>query len=193
MCSSDLRSPDRRSDGLGYVETDPVNPPNPYGLSKLRGEELAREAYAAAALDERLWITRTAWLYGPPGNDFPTKILAAADRLPAGEPLNVVSDEVGSPTYTIDLAHAVLDLVDRAPGGIYHLAAPDAASRFDVAAAVMAQCRPEVELVPISRTEFVRPSVPPAWGVLDSARAARFDVALRPWRDALRDYLTEVC
>ena len=51
-----------------------------------------------------LWIVRTAWLYGPPGNDFPDKITQAADRLPEGEPLPVVADELGSPTYTLDLA-----------------------------------------------------------------------------------------
>ncbi len=182
-----------RTDGRGYTEDDTTNPPNPYGASKLRGEELAREAYRGAGLADRLWIVRTAWLYGPPGNDFPTKILAATDRLPPGEPLKVVTDEVGSPTYTVDLAAAILDLVASAPGGTYHLAAPGAASRFDVAAEVMTRCRPAIRLAPISRREFVRASSPPAWGVLDSSRAASFGVRLRPWQEALRDYLSGLC
>ncbi len=182
-----------RSDSGSYTEDDTTNPPNPYGASKLRGEELAREAYRGAGLTDQLWIVRTAWLYGPPGNDFPTKILAAADRLSPGEPLKVVTDEVGSPTYTVDLAAAILDLVASAPGGTYHLAAPGAASRFDVAAEVMTRCRPAVRLAPISRREFVRASSPPAWGVLDSSRAASFGVRLRPWQEALRDYLSGLC
>ena len=182
-----------RTDERGYVEDDETNPPNPYGASKLRGEELAREAFAAAGLQERLWIVRTAWLYGPPGNDFPTKILAAADRLPAGETLKVVSDEVGSPTYTVDLAPAILDLVERAPGGTYHLAASGAASRLDVAAAVVAMCRRHVELAPITRHEFRRASVPPAWAVLDCSRGAQFGVRLRPWQEGLQDYLSDLC
>ncbi|MDP8904240.1 MAG: dTDP-4-dehydrorhamnose reductase [Chloroflexota bacterium] len=182
-----------RTDGRGYVEDDRTSPHNPYGASKLLGEQLARAAYQEAGADDRLWIVRTAWLYGPPGNDFPSKILAAADALPPGQPLKVVTNEIGSPTYTIDLAQAILELVERAPGATYHLAAPDAASRFDVAAEVMARCRPEVELVPISGLDFVRASTPPAWGVLDSWRASSLGVAIRPWREALADYLSAIC
>jgi dTDP-4-dehydrorhamnose reductase len=182
-----------RSDGRGYVETDPTGPPNPYGASKLAGEREARAAFASAGRESDLWIVRTAWLYGPPGNDFPTKILAAADRLPPDEPLKVVSDEIGSPTYTLDLAAAILELVDRAPAGTYHLAPEGAASRFDVAGEVMGHCRPGAELVPISRREFARPSTPPAWGVLDSSRAAAVGVTLRPWRDGLAHYVAELC
>jgi dTDP-4-dehydrorhamnose reductase len=182
-----------RTDASGYSEDDATIPPNAYGASKLRGEELARQAYEGAGLADRLWVVRTAWLYGPPGNDFPTKILAAADRLPPGERLKVVTDEIGSPTYTADLAAAILDLVGKAPGGIYHLAAPGAASRFDVAAEVVARCRPSVQLAPISRHDFVRASTPPAWGVLDSGRAASHGVTVRPWREALADYLSELC
>ena len=107
-----------RDDGQGYAETDATGPRNPYGASKLAGEEAARAAFADFP---GLWIARTAWLYGPPGNDFPDKITAASDRLPEGEPLPVVADEFGSPTYTLDLARAILDLVSLTDGGLYHL------------------------------------------------------------------------
>jgi dTDP-4-dehydrorhamnose reductase len=179
-----------RTDGHGYTEDDAPRPINPYGQSKLAGEMAALAAYRAASFEEGLWIVRTAWLYGRPGNDFPMKILAAADRLGPGEPLKVVADEVGSPTYTVDLADAILELVTRAPAGLYHLAGAGAASRFEVAAAVLAARGRNVPLLPISRADFVRASVPPAWAVLDCARAASLGVALRPWPDAVNEYLT---
>ena len=85
---------------------------------------------------------RTAWLYGPPGNDFPDKITAASDRLPEGEPLPVVADEFGSPTYTLDLARAILDLVELTDGGSYHLVNTGGASRREWAERVLAVRRP---------------------------------------------------
>jgi dTDP-4-dehydrorhamnose reductase len=181
----------RRTDGAAYSEEDPVSPANPYGASKLSGELAARAAFAAAASGP--WVVRTAWLYGPPGNDFPTKILAAADRLPAGEPLRVVADEIGSPTYAPDLAAALLDLVAASSGGTFHLAGADVASRHDFAAAVVEYCRPTLSTVPISRREFVRASSPPAWAVLDCSSAAELGVQLSPWRAALADYLAGIC
>jgi dTDP-4-dehydrorhamnose reductase len=183
-----------RTDGQGYAEDDTVRPPNPYGASKLAGEQEARKAYSVGGTAATLWIVRTAWIFGPPGNDFPTKILAAAGRSGAAEPLRVVSDEMGSPTYTMDLAPAVLDLLCAArAGGTFHLAGEGAASRFDVAATVLQRCLPDARLAPISRHEFDRPSAPPAWAVLDCSRAAAFGVRLRAWDAALADYLAGVC
>ncbi len=175
-----------RGDGQGYAETDATAPRNPYGASKLAGEEAARAAFADGP---GLWIARTAWLYGPPGNDFPDKITAAADRLPEGEPLPVVADEFGSPTYTLDLARAILDLVSLTEGGIYHLVNTGGASRRDWAERVLAVRRPGRATRPISASDFVRASDPPPWGVLDTSRATAAGVRLRPWETALEDYL----
>jgi dTDP-4-dehydrorhamnose reductase len=175
-----------RSDGQGYVETDAVGPRNPYGASKLAGEVAATAAFGSAP---GLWIVRTAWLYGPPGNDFPDKITAAADRLPDGEPLPVVADEWGSPTYTRDLALAILELVALTEGGLFHLVNPGVASRRDWAGRVLAARRPGRSTRPISATEFSRASAPPPWGVLDAARAQAAGLRLRSWQDALDDYL----
>ena len=182
-----------RTDGQGYAEGDPVAPANPYGESKLAGEHAAGAAYADAGARDELWIVRTAWLFGPPGADFPSKILSASDRLPTGQALSVVTDEIGSPTYTPDLARAILALVDRAPADVYHLAAPDHASRFDVARHVLHRCRPGRSLRAITRHEFSRPSNPPPWGVLDTSRAAGHGVRLRPWQTALDEYLSQLC
>jgi len=175
-----------RDDGRGYVEDDDTDPRNPYGRSKLTGEIAAQQAFDGHA---GLWIVRTAWLYGPPGDDFPDKIAAAADRLPAGEPLPVVADEIGSPTLTADLAAAVLALLERTDGGLFHLVNTGSASRFDWARRVLAARRPDRTLRAISASEFQRASEPPAWGVLDTSRAAAAGVEMRPWQEALADYL----
>jgi dTDP-4-dehydrorhamnose reductase len=182
-----------RSDGHAYVETDEVHPINAYGQSKLAGEELAREAFAAHGVPDLLWIVRTAWLFGPPGNDFPTKIVAAADRIAPGAALRVVDDEVGSPTYTPDLAAALIELLTRAPAGTYHVTASGHASRFEVAREVLARCRSGTPIEPISQRDFRRASSPPPWGVLDCSLAAAHGVALRDWHEALADYLPAGC
>lgn len=174
-----------RDDARGYSEDDEPNPRNAYGRSKLAGEMAALEAYGGG---DGLWIVRTAWLYGPPGNDFPDKITAAADRLEP-EPLGVVQDEIGSPTYSIDLARAIYALVDRTDGGTFHLANAGVASRYDWAREVLAVRRPGRELRGMARADFVRPSDPPPWGVLDCTRAASNGVTLRSWQVALADYL----
>jgi dTDP-4-dehydrorhamnose reductase len=176
-----------RVDGRGYVESDPVAPRNAYGRSKLAGEEAARNAFASR---DGLWIVRTAWLFGPPGNDFPARIVSAADRLPPGEALPVVADETGSPTYSRDLARAILDLVTATPGGLFHLANDGIATRLGVARATLERLRPGRHVRPIARRDFARASDPPPWGVLDCRLAARSaDIRLRPWHDALEEYL----
>ena len=185
VSTNEVFSGDRR-DGRGYLETDETGPRNPYGASKLAGEEAAREAFADGP---GLWIARTAWLYGPPGNDFPDKITAAADRLPEGEPLPVVADEFGSPTYTLDLARAILALVSLTEGGIYHLVNSGGASRREWADRVLSVRRPGRTTRPIAASEFTRASNPPPWGVLDTSRAESVGVPIRSWQAALADYL----
>jgi dTDP-4-dehydrorhamnose reductase len=175
-----------RDDGHGYVETDEPAPGNAYGASKLAGEENARQAFGSWS---GLWVVRTAWLYGPPGNDFPEKIVAAADRLPADEPLPVVSDEVGSPTFAGDVASGILALVTGTDGGRYHLVNAGMASRREWADRVLAVRRPGRLTRAISGAEFDRPSLPPRWGVLATTKAAGVGVELRPWQAALDDYL----
>jgi dTDP-4-dehydrorhamnose reductase len=176
----------KRTDGRGYREDDPIGPRNPYGSSKLAGERLVQAAFTGRP---GLWVVRTSWLFGPPGNDFPTKIIAAADRLPAGEALPGVADEHGRPTYTPDLASAVLDLVERSPGGVFHLANEGVTSRMGWAEHVLGRCRPGRSVRPVGREAFTRDSDPPPWGVLDTTRAAGLGVRLRAWPDAVDAYL----
>jgi dTDP-4-dehydrorhamnose reductase len=177
----------RRTDGVGYSPDDPTAPVNAYGASKLAGEVAARAAYAGVgggADGAALGIARTAWLYGPPGNDFPAKILSAAERATAaGEALRLVADEVGSPSYTHDVADAIVELVGSAAvEGTHHLVNGGRASRADWARELLRQAHVDVA------TEDVPASTPPAWAVLEPTPLPGGE-PLRPWQAALADYL----
>jgi dTDP-4-dehydrorhamnose reductase len=177
----------RRSDGRGYGPEDPTNPINPYGASKLAGEIAATAAYRRAAA--RLGVVRTAWLYGPPGNDFPTKILAAAERArTAGEALKVVADEVGSPTFSRDVAEAIIDLLGSGDvGGVHHVVNGGFASRADWARELFRQVRLEVPIEEVPASTWPRASTPPAWAVLAPTPLPGGE-PLRSWQAALADY-----
>lgn len=185
----------RRTDGRGYGPADPTNPINPYGASKLLGEEQARVAFADGAPDRsapraQLGIVRTAWLYGPPGNDFPAKLLAAADRsIAAGEPLRAVADEFGSPTYAPDLAEAIVELVGSGDvAGTHHVVNTGIASRADWARELVRAAGLAVKVEDVPASAWPRPSTAPRWAVLDPTPLPGGE-PLRPWQAALADYL----
>jgi dTDP-4-dehydrorhamnose reductase len=180
----------RRTDGRGYEPTDATAPPNAYGASKLAAERSAVDAYEGASANGALGIVRTAWLFGPPGNDFPAKLLAAAERaVAAGEPLRVVADEVGSPTYAADLAEAIVALIGAAAvNGIHHVVNGGTASRADWARELLRQVRMDVPTVDVPASTWARVSTPPAWGVLAPTPLPGGE-PLRSWREALADYL----
>ena len=144
---------------------------------------------ARPAAAPQLAIVRTAWLYGSPGNDFPVRILAAADRArAAGEPLRVVGDEIGSPTFAPDLAEGILDLLASGTfAGIHHIVNAGAVSRADWGRHILAALEVEVPIVETSLAAWTRPSTPPAWSVL-AATALPSGEPLRPWQAAFADY-----
>jgi dTDP-4-dehydrorhamnose reductase len=178
----------RRLDTCGYEPSDPPTPGNPYGASKLAGERQAQ-----AAFDRRpgasLGIVRTAWLFGAPGRDFPSRILDAADRAAtAGEALRVVGDEWGTPTYDADLAEAVVRLLAAdAIVGIHHLVNGHVASRADWARDAVRRAGLDIEVVDVPMADWARPSTPPRWGVL-APTALPSGEPLRGWTDAMADY-----
>ena len=181
----------RRTDGRPYDEDDPAAPANPYGASKRAGEEAVLAAYGRVTTGPRAWVVRTAWLYGPPGADFPAKILAAAEQAAAnGTTLRLVADEMGSPTRAADLAVGIVDLVRAEPAtGIYHLVNAGRASRAQWAAAVLDGVGLRVVIERVSASTWGRASAPPLWGVLDTGHAAELGIILRDWRSALFDEL----
>ena len=178
----------RRTDGRGYLADDGPAPANSYGASKLEGERLATLAYQRAGRGT-LGIARTAWLFGAPGRDFPSRILEVAERAAsAGQPLRAVADEWGSPTYVPDLADAIVDLLAAdAIAGIHHVINGGVASRAEWARDIVARARLAVEIVEVPLRTWQRPSTPPAWGVL-APTALPSGEPLRSWLDAMADY-----
>jgi dTDP-4-dehydrorhamnose reductase len=179
-----------RTDGEGYRPTDRTNPINAYGVSKLRGEQLAAAAIGRAG--RGVAIVRTTWLHGPPGNDFPEKIARAALRArAAGEPLKVVADEIGSPTWTPDLADAIVELiwedglipVEGDGPAIHHLVNRGRASRAEWAREVLRATRIEVDIEDVPSATWKRASTPPRWAVLEPTPLPSGE-PMRDWRDA---------
>ena len=181
-----------RTDGHPYLPTDPPAPGNPYGASKAEGERLAALAFSerpGAGSAAGFGIARTAWLFGAPGRDFPSRILDAAERArEAGEPLRAVGDEWGTPTYAADVADAIVELLaDDAVAGIHHLVNGSFASRADWARDILARAGLDVDVVDVPSSTWERPSRPPRWGVLAPTPLPSGE-PLRPWPDAMADY-----
>jgi dTDP-4-dehydrorhamnose reductase len=177
-----------RTDGRPYGPADEVRPINPYGASKIKAEEISRDAYLHR--QGTVGIVRTAWLYGPPGNDFPSKILAAAQRARASaERLKVVGDEYGSPTFAPDVAEAIAELIGSGEiGGVHHIVNTGVASRADWARELFRQAGIDVAIEDVPAATWQRASTPPAWGVLEPTPLPSGE-PLRPWPQALADYL----
>jgi dTDP-4-dehydrorhamnose reductase len=168
-----------------YNELDTPSPINLYGESKLLGEEYVRDACG------RWQIIRTQWLFGQHGTNFVTAIIAAARR---DGSVRAVSDQIGSPTYTKDLAHLICEALTL-PTGIYHATNSGSGSWCDVASvAFEAAGLSEVELTPILASEWPSETARPACSVLENAALAAAGVELaRPWADAVRDFVgTEI-
>ncbi|MDO7881113.1 dTDP-4-dehydrorhamnose reductase [Antiquaquibacter soli] len=163
-----------------YREDAPRHPVSAYGRSKALGEELVERAHP-----DGHYIVRTAWLYGADGPNFAkTMLRLAADR----DTIGVVTDQVGQPTWTGDLARQIVALLDSdAPAGVYHGTNSGEASWFDFARAVLeSQGLDPERITPTDSSAFVRPAPRPAYSVLGHDRWAAAGLPpLRPWREAL--------
>jgi dTDP-4-dehydrorhamnose reductase len=169
-----------------YDESTPHNPVSAYGRTKAEGERLALELNG-----ERTYIVRTAWLYGQHGPNFPKTMLKLAAARPE---LTVVSDQVGQPTWTLDLAQQIVALLDSdAPFGIYHGTNSGETSWFGFARAVFANAGLDPERVqPTDSASFVRPAPRPSYSVLGhGAWIAAGLTPLRSWDDALADAMRQ--
>jgi len=181
-----LVSTDYVFDGKGtrpYETTDPIAPLNVYGASKAAGETALSKSQIA-------WcIGRTSWLFGVHGPSFPDKILRAAETRPE---LSVVHDQIGSPTYTRDLARAIRDLVVMDARGIVHITNEGFCSWFDFAREILAQSgRESIPVLPITTDQAARPARRPNYSVLSPASLHAFGIRTRPWQVALRSFLKE--
>lgn len=164
-----------------YEVDDPTGPLSAYGRSKLLGEIGAQHA-------KKWTIVRTSWLFGVHGNNF---VEAIRNQIRKGtNPLRVVDDQRGRPTYTPHLADAIVRLAMQDAEGMFHYADEDECSWFDFARAIAEETGSDVRVKPVSSDAFPRPAKRPAYSVLSTARYERVTGA-RPesWREGLREYL----
>jgi dTDP-4-dehydrorhamnose reductase len=166
-----------------YEPEDAVSPLGVYGDSKAKGE-VALRTYSSQ------WcIVRTSWLFGARGTSFPEKILSVAKTRPE---LKVVSDQIGSPTYTRDLVTAIRTLVKGDARGILNATNAGACSWFEFAEEILKQARLNNPIRPISTAEAARLAKRPAYSVLSPASLNSRGIFLRAWQEALPDYLQEL-
>jgi len=170
------------SKGEPYMPGDPPNPINVYGRSKLLGERSVREL-----LDDYC-IVRTSWLYGVHGQNFVYTILRLAEKKPE---LQVVNDQIGSPTWTGTLARALADLMDMKARGTHHVTdACEGISWYDFAVTIIEMVGVRTSVKPVSTAISPRPARRPAYSVLSVAETApMLGYDLPRWPDSLRNML----
>jgi dTDP-4-dehydrorhamnose reductase len=166
-----------------YEPDDPIHPANVYGASKAAGESAVCEQGGH-------WvIARSSWLFGASRICFPEKILAAADSQPQ---VKVVNDQVGSPTYTRDLAAAIHRLMQADARGTLNITNSGSCSWFEFAREILGKAGRTTPLLPISTAEGARPARRPAYSVLSANTLHAHGITLRKWQDALDAYLVEL-
>ena len=154
-----------------YTPDDKPNPINNYGLTKLKGEEAVKK-YC-----EKYYIARTSWLYGHHGKNFVETMISLAKDRPE---LKVVDDQIGCPTWTVELANGILKLFDK-PYGTYHVCGSGSTSWYGFAKEILKNC--EVKILPCTTDEFPRPARRPKYSIMDNNKICR------NWQDALKDYM----
>jgi dTDP-4-dehydrorhamnose reductase len=169
-------------DGSGapraYVESDPTGPRSVYGESKLAGERQVLEASPRHA------VARSAWLFGVGGRNFAATMLALAEQRDA---VQVVTDQVGCPTWTGHLAPALLGLIERDVAGLVHLAGTGRVSWNAYAVEIFRQAEVDCRVEDATSEQIARPAPRPAWSALESERDDA--IPLPPWQDGLAGYL----
>lgn len=165
-----------------YREYNDTNPLNNYGKTKLLGEKIVQQILG------RHYIMRTAWLYGE-GNNFVRTMLKLAKEK---DKLSVVNDQVGSPTYTKDLVHAIFRLLEQGAYGTYHASCNGSCSWYEFACKIFEIAGITIPIAPVATQAFPRPACRPKYSVLDNYML-RMTVGdpMRQWEDALKDYIRD--
>ena len=165
-----------------YETGDARNPQSVYGRSKAEAEVRLLEVLPECC------IVRTSWLFGAGGKCFPDTILKLAATRPA---LDVVSDQRGCPTYSVDLARAIIQLCRKGASGIVHVNNAGNCSWFEFAREIIKAAGLTAEVRPVSTEQMARPAPRPAYSVLSPASLQRWAVPMPSWPDALQRYLRE--
>jgi dTDP-4-dehydrorhamnose reductase len=162
-----------------YLESDPVSPQSAYGRSKLAGEQ------AIEACGGDYAIVRTAWLFGAGGSNFVGTMLRLGDER---EQIEVVTDQIGCPTWTGHLATALVTCAAADGTGIFHAVGGGRCSWFDLASETISLAGLDCKVQPTTTESFPRPAPRPAFSVLGSERGGAA-IVLPDWHEGLRGYL----
>ena len=160
-----------------YTPQDKPNPINNYGMTKYEGEEAVR------SFCEKHYIARTSWLYGHHGKNFVETMLSLKDK----DELKVVDDQIGCPTWTVELANGILKLLDSKPYGTYHVCGSGHTTWYGFAKEIFKLSGLEVNLKPCTTDEFPRAAKRPAFSIMEN------EGICRNWQFALKDYLDLRC
>jgi dTDP-4-dehydrorhamnose reductase len=167
--------------GSSYYEYDQTNPLSVYGKTKHLGEVYIRDIL------NKFYIVRTAWLYGFHGPNFVTTMLNLAKT---NDSISVVSDQVGSPTYTVDLANAIASLIKKPAYGIYHITNSEHCSWYEYAKEIFDIAGIDIELKPVTTEEFQSPAPRPKYSVLENYNWKMEGFSeIRSYKEALRAYM----
>ena len=163
-------------DGQGtkpYNPLDKTDPLNNYGQTKWEGEEAVRNNL------EKYYICRTSWLYGHHGKNFVETMISLASK----PELKVVDDQIGCPTWTVDLSNAIVKIIQTKPYGTYHTCGGGSTSWYGFAKEIFKLAGLDVNLKPCTTDEFPRPAKRPAYSIMNN------EGICRDWENALKDYI----
>jgi dTDP-4-dehydrorhamnose reductase len=164
---------------IPLTETLPTNPVNVYGLSKLKGELQVQD------IMEQYYIIRTSWLYSEKANNFCKTMLKLAQ---SRDSLTVIYDQVGTPTYAMDLAEVILQIInkDNKAYGLYHYSNEGVASWYDFAKAIFEFAEVDMKVTPVASSAFVTKAKRPHYSVLDKTKIKQnLGIKIPYWRDSL--------
>ncbi|WP_452230579.1 dTDP-4-dehydrorhamnose reductase [Lacinutrix sp. MEBiC02404] len=165
---------------VAYTETDTTNPTGVYGATKLDGElEVAKNL-------EQHFVIRTSWLYSENGNNFMKTMIRLSENR---EVLNVVADQIGTPTYATDLAETIIEIItsQNQQYGVYHYSNEGVASWYDFAKAIFEESNIQIKVLPIPSEAYPTPAKRPHFSVLDKTKIkTNLQIEIPHWRDSLR-------
>lgn len=166
-----------------YTEEDQPNPVSVYGKTKFAGEEFVTE-YC-----NKVFILRTAWVYGE-GKNFVKTMLRLAEE---GKTIRVVNDQYGTPTSALELARAIIFLMETESYGIYHATCEGSTNWYEFAVTIFEEAGKKVDVEPITTAEYPTPAKRPMYSILDNkALRDRHGYVMKDWKDAFREYMTEL-
>ncbi|MDI6851737.1 MAG: dTDP-4-dehydrorhamnose reductase [bacterium] len=170
--------------GAPYTTIDLPNPINTYGKSKLQGEIFVQE------IAKRYFLIRVSWVFGFGKTNFPLKLIEMASQ---NKVIKVATDQVNSPTYTIDSAKGIIELILKGKFGLYHVANSGYCSRYEWAEAILKNWGWEGELLPAKTEDFPSLAKRPLFTALDTSKFTEETGFIMPdWRDAVKRFIKKL-